>query len=110
MRAALREIARVEPGDVGLPRLDRDRGAVGGRAEGVSSRDLQQIGVSIVQHPVLRPGQPWGEPATHRPGAAAEVVDHQPAGCREGAARGSRRGRVHGPRSQRAREGQASAG
>ena len=77
----VREIARVEPGDVGLPRLDGDRGAVRGRAEGVSSRDLQQVGVSIVQHPVLRPGQPWREPATHRPGAAAEVVDHAAAGA-----------------------------
>ena len=58
-------------------RLDGDRGPVGGRAGEVGGGDLQQVGVPVVQDPVLRPGQPWREPAAHRPGAAAEVVDHR---------------------------------
>ena len=76
MRRCAGEIARLQPGDVGLPRLDGDRGAVGGRARQVGGGHLQQIGVPVVHDPVLRPGQQRREPAAHRPGAAAEVVDH----------------------------------
>ena len=110
MRLAPARSPGSQPGDVGLPRLDRDRGPVGGRAGEVGGGDLQQVGVPVVQDPVLRPGQQWREPAAHRPGAAAEVVDHPATGCRKASPRGGRRVRVHGPRRQRARAGQASRG
>ena len=42
--------------------------------------ELQQVRVAVVDHPVLRPGQPRREPAAHRAAAAAEVVDHEAAG------------------------------
>ena len=77
------EIVRVQPGDVGLPGLDGDRGPVGGRAGEVRGGDGQQVGVPVVQDPVLRSGQPRREPAAHRPGAAAEVVDHLATGRRK---------------------------
>ena len=41
---------------------------------------LQQVGVAVVHHPVLGPGQPRREPAAHRAAPAAEVVDHEAAG------------------------------
>ena len=44
-----------------------------GRGDGA----LQQVRVAVVQHPVLRPGQPRREPPAHRAAAAAEVVDHE---------------------------------
>ena len=44
---------------------------------------LQQVRVAVVHDPVLRPGQQRREPAAHRAGAAAEVVDHPAAGRRE---------------------------
>ena len=91
-----------------LLRLDGDRGPVGGRAGEVGGGDLQQVGVAVVQDPVLRPGQQRREPAAHRAGAAAEVVDHPAAGRRELPRRGARRGRVHGPRRRPARAGRAS--
>ncbi len=102
------EIARLQPGDVGLPRLDGDRGAVGGRAGQVGGGDLEQVGVAVVHDPVLRPGQPRREPAAHRPGAAAEVVDHPARRVPGGVARGARRGRARGPRRRRARAARAS--
>ncbi len=61
----------------------RDRGPVGGRPGEVGGGDLQQVCVPVVHDPVLRPGQQRREPAAHRAGAAAEVVDHPAAGCRE---------------------------
>ena len=67
-------------------RLDGYRGPVGGRAGEVGGGDLQQVCVPVVQDPVLRPRQQWREPAAHRAGAAAEVVDH-PDGRSPGAAR-----------------------
>jgi len=36
-----------------------------------------------VQDPVLSPGEQWLQPAAHRPGAAAEIVDHPAAARRE---------------------------
>ena len=93
MRRCAGEIARVQPGDVGVLRLDGDRGPVGGRPGQVGGGDLEQVRVAVVHDPVLRPGQPWREPAAHRAGAAAEVVDHLAAGRRERVARGARRGR-----------------
>ena len=45
--------------------------------------DGQQIGVPVVHDPVLRSGQPRREPAAHRPGAAAQVVDHLATGRRK---------------------------
>ena len=47
---------------------------------GVGDGELQQACVPVVDHPVLRPGQPRREPAAHRAAAAAEVVDHEAAG------------------------------
>ena len=44
-------------GDVRQPRLDDDRGPVGGRAGRVGGGDLQQVGVAVVHDPVLRPRQ-----------------------------------------------------
>ena len=41
---------------------------------------LEQLGIAVVHHPVLGPGQPRREPAAHRAAAAAEVVDHEAAG------------------------------
>ena len=73
----------MQPGDVGLLRLDADRGPVGGRAGEIRGGELQQVLVAIVRDPALRPRQPWRQPAAHRPSAAAEVVDHPAAGCRE---------------------------
>ena len=91
-------------------RLDGDRGPVGGLAGEVGGGDCQQVGVPVVHDPVLRPGQQWREPAAHRPGAAAEVVDHPAAGRREASPRAGRRGRAHGPRRQQARGGRAIPG
>ena len=79
-----------QPRSSGSSRLTSDRlastvtaDAVGGRAGQVGDRDLEQVGVAVVHDPVLRPGQPRREPAAHRPGAAAEIVDHAAAGCRK---------------------------
>ena len=77
------EIAGAQPGEVGVLRLDGDRGPVCGRAGRLGGGDLQQVGVAVVHDPVLRAGQQRREPAAHRPGAAAEVVDHVAVGCRE---------------------------
>ena len=77
--ACASQIARVQLGDVGLPCFDGDLGPVGSGAWGIGYADLEQVCVPVVPDPMLRPGQQRGEPAPHRPGAAAEVVDH-PAG------------------------------
>ena len=104
------EVAGAQPGDVGLPRLDGDRGPVGGRARQVGGGDLQQVGVAVVHDPVLRPGQPRREPAAHRAGAAAEVVDHPAAGRREVSREALDELGARGPRRRRARAGRASPG
>jgi hypothetical protein len=77
------EIARAQPGDVRAPGLDGDRGPVGGRAGEIGGGDRQQLGVAVVHDPVLGSAQPGRQPAAHRAGPAAEVVNHPAAGCRE---------------------------
>ena len=81
-------------------------GAPSAAGREVGRGDLQQVGVAVVHDPVLRAGQPGREPAAHRPGAAAEVVDHR-GRSRAGAARGARRARASGPRRRPARAGRA---
>ena len=79
---------------------------------------VQQVGVPVVQDPVLRTGQPRRQPAAHRAGAAAQVVDHvrgvagQPATDRVDQVRGAGR-RVGGlpqPQPRRAPVRRRAAG
>src|SRR5438270_1303725 len=72
----------VEAGDVGLLRLDADRGPVGGPTGELDGGDFQQVSVQVAHDPVLGSGQEWREPAAHRAGAAPEIVDHPAAGFR----------------------------
>ncbi len=41
--------------------------------------EVQEVGIVVVQHPVLGAVEQRGEPASHRAGAAAHVVHDQPA-------------------------------
>ena len=73
-----RRAPAVQPGDVVAAGLDCGTQRAGRPA------CVEQVGVAVVQHPALRPGQPWSEPAGHRAGAASEVVDDQAVGRQVG--------------------------
>jgi hypothetical protein len=72
----------VEAGDVGLLRLDGDRSAVGSRAGESDGGDFEQVPVAVMHDPPLGSGQHGREPATHRAGAATEIVDDPATGFR----------------------------
>ncbi len=69
----------LQPGDVELTGLEGDRRPVAGPVRRVGRNQREQLGVPVVHHPVLGSGKLPRQPAGHRPGAAAEVVDDRPA-------------------------------
>jgi hypothetical protein len=62
------ELRGVQGGEVADLRLGGDA-----RRQGAHG-PVDEVGVAVVQQPALRAGQPAGEPAAHRAGAAAEVT------------------------------------
>src|SRR5262249_38076358 len=69
------EVVRTELRDVGHSSRDDDFGAVGGLTGHVGGGRRQQVCVSVVQDPALRPWQERREPPSHRAAAAGEIVD-----------------------------------